>query len=168
MDKKSFILKTTYVKPLDMLTDEEVGKLFRAIFAYESKTPIDICHFNDNMKLCYQFITQDLDRYREKYAESCIRNAAKAKELFAKNSNANEADIDIGIDTDIDNDTGIDNSTSNVLNSSFPTISQTKYKNKVTGYNYCNNRYTSQDIQEKKLLNADWRLPENETCNDLS
>lgn len=84
MTKDSFVLKTDYDDRLNDLTDEEIGKLIRAIFKYEK--------FQEEPKLdrllmnIFNFIKVDLDKNREKYEKKCKRN----KEAVEKRWNEND------------------------------------------------------------------------------
>ena len=75
MQKDSFVLKTDYDDRMNDLTDDEVGKLIRAIFKYEK--------YQQDPKLdrllmnIFNFIKVDLDKNREKY-EKNVREIKKA------------------------------------------------------------------------------------------
>ena len=72
MAKNSFILYHDYYEALADLTDEQVGKLFRAIFEYEieKKEP----SFTGELKVAFKFIKKDLDINLDKYESICERN----------------------------------------------------------------------------------------------
>lgn len=106
MTKDSFVLKTDYDDRLNDLTDEEIGKLIRAIFKYEK--------FQEEPKLdrllmnIFNFIKVDLDKNREKYEKKCKRNKeAVEKRWNEKNTNEYERIKKIQTytnDTDNDNE----------------------------------------------------------------
>ena len=72
MAKNSFVLYHNYRDSLEDLTDEQVGKLFRAIFDYEidKKEP----NFTGELKIAFRFIKKDLDINADKYESICERN----------------------------------------------------------------------------------------------
>ena len=77
MSKKSFIIYHDYREALTDLNDEQVGKLFRAIFDYEieKKEP----NFVGELKMAFKFIKQDLDINSNKYDNICERNRENGK-----------------------------------------------------------------------------------------
>lgn len=71
--KNSFVVYHSYRDTLKTLTDEQVGRLFRAILDYE----IDCIEpqFIDGMvQMAFNFIKNDLDANRKKYDNVCERN----------------------------------------------------------------------------------------------
>ena len=107
----SFIVYTEIREPLADLTDEQMGKLFRALLDYvaDGKRP----GFRGSMRMAFAFITQSVDRSLEKYQEISERRSAagraggiasaearkiskqneanQANATFASNDEANEA-----------------------------------------------------------------------------
>lgn len=73
MAKNNFILYKDYKPNVDILSDEQAGKLFKAIFAYvEDRTEPT---FKDGMlKMAFSFIKNQLERDLEKYKERVERN----------------------------------------------------------------------------------------------
>jgi hypothetical protein len=72
--KESFVMYTAYYEKTKMLSDEEMGKLIRAIFEYEKQEntdyKIEICkNLKDypTVSIAFMFIADDLDRLNEKY-----------------------------------------------------------------------------------------------------
>ena len=72
MAKNSFVIYHNYRETLEDLTDEQVGILMRAIFAYE----IDGIEptFDGELKIAFKFIKKDLDFNSSKYESICERN----------------------------------------------------------------------------------------------
>ena len=69
---------TSYIEnenKLNMLTDEQAGRLYKSLFAY-SRTG-EKPDFSDDPVLAYAFIdfTMDIDRDREKYEQTCQRRS---------------------------------------------------------------------------------------------
>lgn len=67
--KNSFILYTEYEEKLKILTDEQLGKLLRAIFQYEKNDELTM-ELEPIVQLAFGFIAGDLDRANQKYTES--------------------------------------------------------------------------------------------------
>lgn len=72
MDKISFLMYLDYEEQFDLLTDEQLGKLMRAIIKYE-KTQEEP-ELDGMMKMAFSFIKSQLDRDREKYNNKCEKN----------------------------------------------------------------------------------------------
>ena len=71
MEKNSFILYTEYAEKLAFLDDEQMGQLFRAIFAYaKGQAQPDLPPV---VALCFSFIKSDLDRAYEKWQKAVER-----------------------------------------------------------------------------------------------
>ena len=111
MAKNSFVIYHNYRDTLEDLTDEQVGKLFRAIFDYEidKKEP----NFNGELKIAFRFIKKDLDLNNDKYESICERNRKNGQKGGAPKGNQNarkqpkqpkQPDNDNDDDNDYDND----------------------------------------------------------------
>ena len=87
MAKNSFVIYHNYRETLEDLTDEQVGKLFRAIFDYEidKKEP----NFNGELKIAFRFIKKDLDINNDKYESICERNRKNGQKGGAPKGNQN-------------------------------------------------------------------------------
>ena len=70
--KNSFVIYHSYLDNLEDLTDEQFGKLFRALFHYEIKR--EEPNFAGGLKIAFNFIKRDLDANLEKYENICERN----------------------------------------------------------------------------------------------
>jgi hypothetical protein len=68
---KSFILYTDNLSVLDQLSDEQAGKLFKAIVNYHNGQEIAI---SDDLKLIFFMFKKQFERDREKYDKKCERN----------------------------------------------------------------------------------------------
>ena len=111
MAKNSFVIYHNYRETLEDLTDEQVGKLFRAIFDYEidKKEP----NFNGELKIAFRFIKKDLDLNNDKYESICERNRKNGQKGGAPKGNQNarkqpkqpkQPDNDNDNDNEYDND----------------------------------------------------------------
>lgn len=72
MGKNSFLIYLDYEEQFDLLSDEELGRLLRAIILYE-KTGKET-ELNGMLKMAFSFIKTQLDKDREKYNEVCEKN----------------------------------------------------------------------------------------------
>lgn len=77
MDKNSFLIYLDYEEQFNLLTDEQVGQLMRAIIKYE-KTGI-VSELEGMLRMAFSFIKTQLDRDREKYNKKCEQNRENAK-----------------------------------------------------------------------------------------
>ena len=124
--KKSFILYADYIKHIRRLSDEEAGRLFKAIFDYvnEGKLP----DLDGMAAMAFSFIANQLDTDLQKYETVCKKRAESAKRRWQKNDDAEEIDkvdgeecksmqmhtnavtcINLHSDSDIDSDIDIEN-----------------------------------------------------------
>ena len=82
--KKSFDLYYDLCPVFNMMTDEEVGKIVKAVFAYEIRG--EITEFQDRMlQSTYMRITEGLDRNKVKYEKTAERNRKSALLRWNKN-----------------------------------------------------------------------------------
>lgn len=89
MGKDSFVLYVDAGNQIDMLTNEEAGRLFKALFHYEAEgqEPADL---QPATLMAFCFIRAQLDRDAEKY-EEVKRKRAEAGRIGGKQSQANRA-----------------------------------------------------------------------------
>ena len=124
MAKNSFVIYHNYRETLEDLTDEQVGKLFRAIFDYEidKKEP----NFNGELKIAFRFIKKDLDLNNDKYESIWERNRKNGQKGGAPKGNQNakkqpkqpkQPDNDNEYDYDNDNEYDYDNDNDYILES---------------------------------------------------
>ena len=144
-NKGSFVLYFDYRKHLEFLTDEECGKLFKALLDYgETKKPPEL---EGAARMAFSFIACQMDRDAEKYAETCRKRsesgkkggrpkkaeaeekANKANGFSEKQTEAKKADNENDHDNDHDNDT--DTEEDNKLSSGTPYIPQGETPNGV-------------------------------------
>lgn len=67
-----FICHDSYLSKISKLTDEEVGRLFRALMTYHSTG--EIVDVDGRESIAFDFIKDDIDRADEKYKEKCETN----------------------------------------------------------------------------------------------
>lgn len=121
MDKSSFLIYLDYEEQFNLLTDEQIGQLMRAIIKYEKTR--EIPQLNGIVKMAFSFIKTQLDRDREKYEARCEKNRENAKKggrprknqkdnLKANGFNENQMDVkkpDDDKEDEEDNEEDIDN-----------------------------------------------------------
>jgi len=72
MEKNSFLIYLDYEEQFNLLTDEQIGQLMKAIMKYE-KTG-EIPELEGMLKMAFSFIKTQLDKDREKYQARCEKN----------------------------------------------------------------------------------------------
>lgn len=72
----------SYRRRTKNLTDQEVGRLFRALLEY-SETG-EAPELTGRESIAFDFIADDIDRARERYDGSCRKNAENAKKRWSK------------------------------------------------------------------------------------
>lgn len=124
--KNSLVVYYDILEQLEDFTDEQVGKIFRAMVDYDKNDILP--NFTGAMKLAFKFIKQSLDINKEKYKNICERNRANIRKRWEEDipddtkntsgkfgipndtkvyqaipNDTKNTDIDIVIDNDIDN-----------------------------------------------------------------
>ena len=77
MGKTSFILFNELAAPVNSLSDEDAGKLFKAILEYQNGNQIQ--ELSSTVSMAFLFIKQSLDRNAEQYEMICERNQINGK-----------------------------------------------------------------------------------------
>ncbi|MDT3700766.1 MAG: DUF6291 domain-containing protein [Thermincola sp.] len=70
--KKSFILYHDYRQHLELLSDEDKGKLLMALFDYSEGGVLP--NFDGMARMAFSFIRAQIDRDTDKYSTVCQRN----------------------------------------------------------------------------------------------
>lgn len=111
MKKDSFILYTEQKAIIDKLTDEQAGKLIKAIYEYVATNKMP--QLDSILDLVMTPFMTALDRNKEKYEETCKRRAlagAKGgKQKVANVANASKCKQNVANVADNDNDNDSDN-----------------------------------------------------------
>lgn len=107
-DKPSFLIYKSFYDPIRNLSDEELGKLFRAIFEFqisESNPPL-----SDGLRMAFDFFKNQFCLDNLKYVDKCHqnsdnantrwKNAKTSKRMRSHNLHAKDADKDKEIDED--------------------------------------------------------------------
>lgn len=91
---KSFVMYISNKGQFDMLTDEQAGKLIKALFAYADTG--EVIDTDDGMlKMAFSFLSVEIERNFDKYKKTCERRAESAKKRwgqFQKESPENRQD----------------------------------------------------------------------------
>lgn len=77
MARQYFPCYHSYQATLRRLSDAQVGRLFRALLRYSESGAAE--PMSGPEALAYDFMTQDIDRARESYAETCAQNRRNGK-----------------------------------------------------------------------------------------
>lgn len=154
----SFVLYTDSRNLIELLTDEQSGKLLKAIFSYveEGEAP----DLDDVSTVVFTAIRNYLDRDQAKYQEVCQKRAeygrkggeAKASKSYQKLAKASKSYQTIAsvADSDSDNDTDNDSESDSDIN-----IKPSKpVKHKHGTYN--NVLLTDQELEKLKEKYPDW------------
>ena len=77
-EKKSLLLYYDYQQHFNFLTDEQTGKIIKAMLAYEINGVFP--EFDEPiMQMTFSFIKSNLDRDMQKFLEKCEKNAETGK-----------------------------------------------------------------------------------------
>lgn len=154
MNRKSFVIHCDIEDQLDLLTNEQVGTLFRSVVRYASDE--EEISSNDGMvKLLFSVIKKQIDRDTEKYKAVCERRreagskggkqkVANAKQNVANVANASKCEQNVANVADSDNDS--DNDSDSV--SLYKRESVREGANKV---------FDLQSIKEQLLSDQTWK-----------
>ena len=110
MGKESFILYLEQQEVFEMLSDEEAGKLIKAIFEYEKTGKI--INLDKALQIAFIPIKSSLDRNKEKYNKVVERNKKNIEKRWKKENTKNTTGKN-GINTNTKN-TDNDNDSDNV------------------------------------------------------
>lgn len=86
-EKVSFLMYLDYEEQFNLLTNEQLGQLIRAIMEYE-KTHI-VPQLDGVVKMAFSFIKAQLDRDRDKWKEEKQKRSEAGKKGMAKRWNTN-------------------------------------------------------------------------------
>lgn len=110
MEKKnSFVLYLNALEQWEMLSDEQAGKLVKALFKY-ADTGEKLQTEDGMLRMAFSFITAQMDRDSEKYAKTCEKRRNSIKKRWENNNTKNT-----NVYTCIQNDSNVtDNDNDNV------------------------------------------------------
>ena len=90
----SFILYTSYYAIIEGLTDEQLGKLMRAIFIYARDG--EVINLEPTLRMAFAFIKDDMERNQTKYKEKVERWRANGKKGGRPRKNQEDKQKPIG------------------------------------------------------------------------
>ena len=136
--QNSFVLYFDYSKHISLLSDQEAGQLFKALFQFGEYGTIP--DFSGSLLMCFSFISSQMQRDKEKYIDICEKRAeagrkgGKQKQAnlasanFVKQKQANLADNDTDTDNVNDTDTKKKNNMVNDVDRICTLLNQAKAK----------------------------------------
>ena len=77
-EKTTFILNTGYKEQVDMMSNEQAGRLFRAILQYTNNHAIDPIE-DPVVNMVFSFVRQQIDKDAQKYEETCKKRSESGK-----------------------------------------------------------------------------------------
>lgn len=92
----SFILYTSYYAIIEGLTDEQFGKLMRAIFIYARDG--EVINLEPTLRMAFGFIVDDMKRNKAKYEDKVERWRANGKKGGRPRKNQEDKQKPIGLD----------------------------------------------------------------------
>lgn len=87
-DKKAFYLYNDYIDHVKLMSDEDAGKLFKAILEYENDLKVQ--ELSGVAAMAFSFIKNQLDRDSSKYEGICKKNRANGMKGGRPRKNAEE------------------------------------------------------------------------------
>ena len=98
MSKESFIIYKSFWKPISRLSDEQLGRLFRAICLYQTGETPDVA---DDIVIAYEFFINQFNIDERKYEEYIEAQRASGKKgASARHDKADDVNAEDESDTD--------------------------------------------------------------------
>lgn len=76
MGKETFILYTSFYKPISSLSDKQMGRLFRAIFRYNIGEVVSV---EDDIRMAFEFFKNQFEIDESKYQAKIMRDAENGR-----------------------------------------------------------------------------------------
>lgn len=76
MAKDTFIVYTSFYKPISMLSDKQLGRLFRAIFKYHLGEVVDV---EDDIRMAFEFFKNQFEIDESKYQAKIKRDVENGR-----------------------------------------------------------------------------------------
>lgn len=102
MKKETFILNTDLDEKTKVLTDDEIGKVFRKILKYVKGETIP--NLSDKLEMVFEFIKVDIDKNTQRYKETCEKRKQAIQTRWGKQENTNLYNCTDSIQNDYDNE----------------------------------------------------------------
>jgi len=87
-EKKSFLMYTSYLDNVEILSDEEAGQLLKAIYAFVNGD--EVPKLDRVVQLTFNPIKSHLERDMEKYKDICRKRSENIQKRWEKRKNTNE------------------------------------------------------------------------------
>lgn len=124
-DKKSFVVMKDLLDPIKLMTDEEAGKLLRAMVAHWEEEEFELPR---ELTFAFASIKNQFDRDWKKYQAKCVKNKNNALQRHDNKGNSTSrtqshpiaADNDTDTDTDTDKDKDTDTDTEGLQSKDIP------------------------------------------------
>lgn len=88
MKKDTFILNTDLDEKTQILSDKEVGQVFRKILKYVKEEPLP--KLEKHLEMVFSFIKVDLDKNLKKYEDTCKRRKEAIQNRWNKTNDTND------------------------------------------------------------------------------
>lgn len=85
-DRKGFILYRNYIEPVNQMSDEQAGQLFKAVLAYVNG--LEVPKLDASAVTAFYFIKSNLDMDSAKYEKRCAANRENGKKGGRPRKNA--------------------------------------------------------------------------------
>ena len=113
--KNSFIVYYQYAEHFELLTDEELGRLIRAMLLYDKDGTLP--QYEGVLKMAFSFIKTQLDIDKDKFNTICERNRKNIQKRWNTKNTTGKSGIPKNTkNTDNDNDNDNDNDKKSVCN----------------------------------------------------
>ncbi len=76
MNKESFILYTSFYKPISKLSDKQLGRLFRAVFRYNLGEVFDV---EEDIEMAFEFFKNQFEIDESKYQSKVMRDVENGR-----------------------------------------------------------------------------------------
>lgn len=169
-NKKGVVMYYDILEQLEDFTDEQFGKITRAIIKYDQTG--ETTEFDDPiLKMAFKILKPTLDRNKKEYEEKCEKNRQNVLKRWGKDDtneydrirmNTNDTDTDIDTDKDIDKENIIKESQAD-LEMQTISINQADSLNALTRENIITNQA---DI-EKQSVSVKQTLPHDSAIEKL-
>lgn len=118
--KNSLVIYYDYAEHFELLSDEELGRLIRAMLLYDKEGTLP--QFDGMLKMAFSFIKTQLDIDKQKFEKICERNRRNIQKRWENSTTTGTTGIpsdtkNTDNDNDNDNDNGNDTN-NNVCNNS--------------------------------------------------
>ena len=76
MGKESFIIYSSFYKPISILSDKQLGRLFRAIFSYQLGEVVNV---EDDIRMAFEFFKNQFEIDESKYQAKIVEDAENGR-----------------------------------------------------------------------------------------